>query len=159
MPQHSNCDGIWVNQEMAYTNLVGLANIARAIGHFEAAATLLGAEDTYRRFIGHSSEWSWAIPREQEQQALRAQLGDARFSELWEAGKALSIEQAIAMALDLADEWRVRPGAEPSTRESVSSWGLPAWGGVARRDLALNLLSDRSHRLAARATARPHPPP
>ena len=83
-----------------YTNLVGLANIARALGHFEAAATLLGAEDSYRRFIGHSGEWTWTIPREQEQQALRAQLGDARFSELWEAGKALSTEQAIAMALD-----------------------------------------------------------
>ena len=94
-----------------YTNLVGLANIARAIGHFEAAATLLGAEDSYRRFIGHSGEWSWAIPREQEQQALRAQLGDARFSELWEAGKALSTEQAIAMALDLADEWAGQAGS------------------------------------------------
>jgi tetratricopeptide (TPR) repeat protein len=94
-----------------YTNLVGLANIARVIGHFEAAATLLGAEDTYRRFIGHSGEWSWAIPREQEQQALREQLGDARFSELWEAGKALSTEQAIAMALALADEWADQAGS------------------------------------------------
>jgi tetratricopeptide (TPR) repeat protein len=96
---------------MAYINLVGLANIARTIGHFEAAVTLLGAEDTYRRFIGHVGEWSWVLPREQEQQALREQVGDARFSELWEAGKALSIEQAIAVALTLADELAGRIGS------------------------------------------------
>jgi tetratricopeptide (TPR) repeat protein len=96
---------------MAYNNLVGLASIAQAIGYFEAAATLLGAEDTYRRFIGHVGEWSWVLPREQEQQALREQVGDARFRELWEAGKALSIEQAIAVALDLADELAGRIGS------------------------------------------------
>jgi predicted ATPase/class 3 adenylate cyclase len=95
---------------LAYINLVGLATIAGAIGYFEAAATLLGAEDSYRRFIGHTDQWSWVIPREQEQQALREQVGDARFNELWEAGKALSTEQAIAMALDLADEWADQAG-------------------------------------------------
>ena len=99
---------------LAYNNLVGLANIAQAIGHFEAAATLLGAEDSYRRFVGHSEQWSWAIPRKQEQQALREQVGDARFRELWEAGKALSTEQAIAVALTWPMSWRVGSGANPA---------------------------------------------
>jgi predicted ATPase len=38
---------------LVYTDLAGLANIARTIGHFEAAVTLLGAEDTNRHFTGH----------------------------------------------------------------------------------------------------------
>jgi tetratricopeptide (TPR) repeat protein len=96
---------------LAYTNLVGLATIAQDVGHVEAAVTLLGAEDSYRRFIGHSEQWSWGRPIDQEQQALREQLGDARFSELWEAGKTLSIEQAIAMALSLADELAGQAGS------------------------------------------------
>jgi hypothetical protein len=76
---------------------------------------MLGAEDSYRRFTGHldKGQWSWAIPREQEQQALRDQVGDARFSELWDAGKALSTEQAIAVALTLADELAGRIGSQP----------------------------------------------
>jgi predicted ATPase len=100
---------------LAYINLVGLAVIAQAIGQFEAAATLLGAEDSYRRFTGHLDigQWSSPIPNEQVQQALREQLGDARFSELWEAGNALSTEQAIAMALTLADELAGRIGNQP----------------------------------------------
>jgi tetratricopeptide (TPR) repeat protein len=98
---------------LAHNNLVGLATIAQDVGHLEAAATLLGAEDAYRRFIGHSDPSFWGIPIEQEKQALREQLGDARFREFWEAGKALSTEQAIAVALDLADELAGRIGSQP----------------------------------------------
>ena len=112
---------------LVYTNLVGLANIAQAVGHFEGAVTLLGAEDTYRHFTGQSGEWSWAIPREQEQQVLRQQVGDARFSELWEVGKALSIEQAIAVALALADELAGQAGSR--TQHAVSP--LPLEGSAA----------------------------
>ena len=40
--------GFGVEPGLAYSNLVGLANIAQVVGHLEAVATLLGAEDAYR---------------------------------------------------------------------------------------------------------------
>jgi non-specific serine/threonine protein kinase len=108
-------------QVLAFNNLTGLAHIAHDVGHFEAAATLLGAEDASRRFGGGWEQSLRTIPREQLQQALREQRGDARFRELWEAGKALSTEQAIAVALTLADELAGQAGSRTSTLESVSS--------------------------------------
>ena len=88
----------------AFDDLVGIAEIARAKGHLEPAARLLGAEETYRTVYG-SAGWAVTVRfREQTRQALVEQLSEERFARAWEAGRALSTEQVIAEALALAND-------------------------------------------------------
>jgi hypothetical protein len=87
----------------AYYDLVGIAEITQSMGNLEPAARLLGAEDTYST-VFRSVGWGVTqLRREQTRQALVEQLGDARFAQAWEAGRALSTEAAFAEALALAD--------------------------------------------------------
>ena len=72
------------------------------MGHIEPAARLLGAEDTYGTVFGSVGWGTTPLRRERTRQALVEQLGDARFAQASDAGRALSIEQAIAEALALA---------------------------------------------------------
>jgi len=65
---------------------------------------LLGAEDAYCTRFGYVGIGGIATRREQVQRELLEQLGDERFGQAWEAGRALSIEEAIDEALILADE-------------------------------------------------------
>jgi hypothetical protein len=87
-----------------YDDLVGLAAIARAAGRFDAAARLLGAEETIRDFAGYEGYGITPELREQTRQALVGHLGDTRLRQLWDQGRALSMEDGIAEALALADE-------------------------------------------------------
>ncbi len=87
-----------------FDDLVGIAEIAHLMGHDEPAARLLGADDTYRTVYGSVG---WGITpkrREQTRRGLVEHLGDARFRQAWDAGRALSTEQAIAEALVLANQ-------------------------------------------------------
>jgi tetratricopeptide (TPR) repeat protein len=87
----------------AYDDLVRIAEITQIMGNLEPAARLLGAEDTYST-VFRSVGWGVTqLRREQTRQALVEQLGDARFAQAWEAGRALSTEAAFAEALALAD--------------------------------------------------------
>jgi predicted ATPase/DNA-binding SARP family transcriptional activator len=76
--------------------LEGLAAVAVAQGQAERAARLFGAA---------ASWWEGVpVPREQTETeahlaALRVVLGDAAFAAAWEAGRALTWEQALALAL------------------------------------------------------------
>jgi predicted ATPase len=88
----------------AFDDLVGIAEIAHAMGYAEAAARLLGAEAAYRTLYGSVGWGMTALRREATRQALIAQVGEERFRHAWEAGRALSTEDAIAEALALADE-------------------------------------------------------
>ena len=92
----------------AYVELVGIAQIAWAKGFFEPAARLLGAEDAYRADFGSVGWGATPARREQTRQALVEQLGDDQFRQAWDAGSALSIEEAIDEAITLADELAAR---------------------------------------------------
>ena len=92
----------------AYVELVGIAQIAWAKGFFEPAARLLGAEDAYRADFGSVGWGATPARREQTRQALLEQLGDDQFRQAWDAGSALSIEEAIDEAITLADELAAR---------------------------------------------------
>ncbi len=88
----------------AFDDLVGIAEIAQALGHAAPAARLLGADDTYRTVYGSVGWGITPMRREQTRRALVERLGDAQFRQDWDAGRVLSTEQAIAEALELAEE-------------------------------------------------------
>ena len=88
-----------------YMDLLGVAELAHAMGHGEAAVRLLGAEHSYstsRGYVGVGGEV--LLRREPTRQALMEQLGEVRFRPAWDAGRALSIEEAIDEAISLAAE-------------------------------------------------------
>jgi predicted ATPase/transcriptional regulator with XRE-family HTH domain len=88
----------------AFNDLVGIAEIAQVLGHLEAAARLLGAEETFRTVFGSVGWGVTPLLREQTGRALVEQLGEAQFQWAWDEGRALSTEQVVAQALQLADE-------------------------------------------------------
>jgi predicted ATPase/transcriptional regulator with XRE-family HTH domain len=87
-----------------YNDLVGIAEIAQAMGYADLAARLLGAEDAQGAVFGSVGWGVTPLRRERTWQNLVEELGGERFAEAWDAGRALSTEQAIAEALALADD-------------------------------------------------------
>jgi hypothetical protein len=86
-------------------DLLGVIELAHSMSDGEAAARLLGAENTYCTALGYVGIGEGVVRRrEPTRQALLEQLGDERFRRAWDAGRALSIEEAIDEALILADE-------------------------------------------------------
>jgi tetratricopeptide (TPR) repeat protein len=96
--------GLRLWQELGYragiaSVLTGMAQLAVAQGQMERAATLFGASEALREEIGFPIP-----PIEQEiydrsVAAARADLDDARFTLRWEAGRRLSLEQAVEAAM------------------------------------------------------------
>ena len=87
----------------AYDDLVGIAEVAQMMGYLEPAARLLGAEESYGTVFGSVGWGVTPVRRERTRRAVMEQLGDERFRKLWDAGRALSIQEAIDEALVLAD--------------------------------------------------------
>ncbi|MCA1553562.1 MAG: tetratricopeptide repeat protein [Chloroflexi bacterium] len=89
--------------------VIGLARLATMQGQARKAATFLS---TASALLGVGSANLSLIERLEREAALdsaRAQLSEAEFNTAWEEGRALSLEQAIALAL------------EDSGREEVSA--------------------------------------
>ncbi len=81
-------------------SLTGLAGLAVAIGRVEHAVLLAGAADALLRGLGSVLE---PLERELYDAALgaaRARLKAEMFVALWAEGQALTLEQAVARALD-----------------------------------------------------------
>jgi tetratricopeptide (TPR) repeat protein len=80
--------------------LVGLAVVASAEGQPERAARLFGAAaallDTIKATLAPADRSDY----ERSVAALRAQLGAQQFAAAWADGQALTLEQAIAYAID-----------------------------------------------------------
>lgn len=85
---------------------MGLCRFARALakgGRWRAAAQLLSRGDALREQTGESPG-SWAVLEVQFDVTLediRAHLDEAEFAEAWEAGRALSLDDSLALALDV----------------------------------------------------------
>jgi predicted ATPase/class 3 adenylate cyclase len=96
---------LWCEQSFTYgigCCLDALAGVAEAQGQPERAARLFGAAQALR--IGsHWTQWSWPIGArvdyERDMVAVRTQLDEATFASAWAEGRAMSLEQAIAEAL------------------------------------------------------------
>jgi len=79
------------------------ACIAAALGRFEPAARLFAAEDAWRSAAGGGRSPTFLPAPEtydHDLAATRAALGDEAFAAAWAAGQAVSLEQAVAAALD-----------------------------------------------------------
>jgi len=80
--------------------LVGLAGVAGARGQLERAARLFGATEALLNTTGLRLEPVDQIQQDRNIAVARAQLDDATFAAAWAAGRALTLEQAVAEALD-----------------------------------------------------------
>jgi ATP/maltotriose-dependent transcriptional regulator MalT len=99
--------------------LAEFAAVAAATGQPHVAATLGGAAELLRELTGSPAE-----PMEQEAIAstsamARAALGDSIFATAWTAGRAIPLEEAVALALNLAAAQPPMP--EPPQRDPGAS--------------------------------------
>ncbi len=79
--------------------LVGLARMANMVGQPVRAVRLLGATVSLHESIGRISDSIDRPDYDQTASALRAQLSEEAFAAAWAAGRAMTLEQAIADAL------------------------------------------------------------
>jgi predicted ATPase/class 3 adenylate cyclase len=84
--------------------LESLAEAALAQGRKVRSARLLGAVAALRDALGQPGPGWWHRPRARIAEAAHAALGDERFAAAWAAGRALSLEEAMAFALDETTE-------------------------------------------------------
>jgi non-specific serine/threonine protein kinase len=103
--------------------LFAAADNAAALSQWEPAVRLFSAVGAARAEV----EVHWAIdlrvdprPHEQAWEAARTALGEERFAAAWEAGAALSLDEAIAEATALAQSL-VAADAVPSTAGRLTS--------------------------------------
>ena len=80
--------------------LIGFAGIASAERRFERAAQLLGAGEAEVEARVIPLENIDRIELERLTTALRGEFGDARFEALTSQGRAMTMEQAVAYALE-----------------------------------------------------------
>jgi predicted ATPase len=78
--------------------IAGLAGVVGAQGQGERAARLLGATAAQFEAIGAAMWSADQIDYQRNVAAMRAVLGEAAFAAAWDAGRALTLEQAIAEA-------------------------------------------------------------
>jgi predicted ATPase/class 3 adenylate cyclase len=89
--------GGWV--EVA-VNICRFARARALCGRHEAAAKLLGAGDALHAEVGATMQY-WVVDMNDVTNALvRKQLDEAAFAEVWEQGRALTADEAVALALD-----------------------------------------------------------
>ncbi|MSP14925.1 MAG: tetratricopeptide repeat protein, partial [Chloroflexi bacterium] len=82
--------------------LRGLAGLALAAGDGMRAARLLGAAEGIQSATGIGVGLPAGVTYQQDRAAARAHLGEAAFEAAWAAGQAMSLEQAVAYALEEA---------------------------------------------------------
>jgi DNA-binding CsgD family transcriptional regulator len=75
-----------------------LAEVAAALGQWERAARLLGAAAAPRDAIEPHVGVIWRPGHVPARVAARAHLGERAFAAAWDAGRALSLEEAVAEA-------------------------------------------------------------
>ena len=82
--------------------LEGLAETAGAQGQPERCARLFGAAEALREVIGTVLTPPERADYDRAIMSARAALGDAAFQAAWTVGQSLSLEQAVASALEMS---------------------------------------------------------
>jgi hypothetical protein len=90
--------------EVHHTAIEGLAGVAAAQGQPERAARLFGAAEALREAAGEPLPPAYRAAYERDVAAARTQLDEATFAAARAAGRAMTLEQAIAYALNEDDE-------------------------------------------------------
>ena len=80
-------------------NLCHFADVLVAEGRAEMAARLLSRVEVLGEEVGGVPSWVGEM-NEKTLTTIRAQLDEAAFAEAWERGQALSVDEAVALALD-----------------------------------------------------------
>jgi predicted ATPase/class 3 adenylate cyclase len=104
-------EALAVNREMGFQDqmalvLAGLAGVAGAQAQPERAARLLGAVEAWYETNTMSNVPMYRTDRADYERivaAVRAQLDEEAFAAAWAAGRSLTLEQAIAYALEESD--------------------------------------------------------
>jgi len=82
-------------------SLTRFADTLAVAGRAKAAAQLLAAAEALREEIGGSHSWVMDVSEKTLTQ-LRTQLDDATLAEAREHGRRLTVDEAVAFALDLS---------------------------------------------------------
>lgn len=80
--------------------LAGLASADALEGHSQRAARLWGAAERLRTSIGARPAPAARATRERLMAAAREELGEAAFADAWAEGEAMSLDEALAYALE-----------------------------------------------------------
>jgi non-specific serine/threonine protein kinase len=113
------CRAVENARDMAFC-LEGLAGLNAVGGHPERATRLVGAAEALREVIGTPLPLVLRADYERDVTAARAQLDTATFAAAWAAGRALTLEEAIAEALHVGVE------APPAQTETAAQAPQPA---------------------------------
>jgi len=87
------------NQSMIAACLGGLGGVAFASGEAEKAAWLLGGAEAINRKLGVILDPDDKVEFDRDVAATRAALAKERFDAAWAAGQAMTIDEAVALAL------------------------------------------------------------
>ena len=88
------------NRENIGDGLEGLAGTVWGLGHPAQAAHLFGAAAAGRAALGIARPPTDQAAYDQRVAAVRAALGEEEFARAWAEGQAMTLEQAIASALE-----------------------------------------------------------
>jgi non-specific serine/threonine protein kinase len=135
------------SQELLAVNLANVAMLAKATQRPTAAARLFGAAVGHREAIDNSFKLPERAVYDRAIHATRAELREADFAAAWDAGRALSLAEAVTDAFAALDEiGSDESSGEPSSRLVASA---PAtFAGLTDRELEVLrlLIEGRSDR-------------
>jgi len=81
----------------------GLAGCAVLDADYQRAARLFGAAEALREASGTREMSLWRVAFDRDVADLQAAMGDLAFTTAWAEGRAMSLEDAVAYALDERD--------------------------------------------------------
>jgi len=90
------------NKRNVVSCIVGVAALAADLGEREQASTLVGSVEAWLTTTGGSLERFERILHERTSAAVRNLLDEKTFSAAWEAGRAMTVEQAADYAIATA---------------------------------------------------------
>jgi len=139
-------EGLALSREIGYRygiafNLAGMAGVMAAQGHPDRAARLFGAAEALFDAMGQVVESQDRAEYDRNAAVARTQLGEEAFAVAWEVGRALTMEQAVAEALEPPAEGPAPAPALPATpKPAVAAAEYPA-GLTAREVEVLRLVA------------------
>jgi non-specific serine/threonine protein kinase len=132
--------------------IAGVAGVAVLAGHYGRAARLFGVEAGLREASGSRDMPFWRSIVELDVTTTRAALGDQAFSVAWAEGRAMTLEQAVAYGLSMADptmsarptEHRVDAQASPLSPREAEVAALIAQGFTNHQIGSVLVISERT---------------
>jgi len=121
-------------------NLTGMAGVMAAQKQLERSARLFGAAEALFDAMGMTVELVDRREYDRNREIARAQLGEDAFAAAWVAGAALSLDEAIAYALEPLPETSPAPPPPSAPQPAVAAAEYPA-GLTAREVEVLRLVA------------------